>query len=108
MRSNFACYVNSSLVVELVSLEVSVVRNGSRVVLAYINRSERSLLVSLADSLSLNMVISLFFLLVPGVCVSECVCERMCVCVSDENITNFADQQIRLLAIHAKRLCLLE
>ncbi|XP_025099977.1 uncharacterized protein LOC112567500 [Pomacea canaliculata] len=37
MRSNFACYVNSSLVVELVSLEVSVVRNGSRVVLAYIN-----------------------------------------------------------------------
>lgn len=52
MTSNFACYVNSSLVVELVSLEVSVVRNGSRVVLAYINRSERSLPVSLAHSLN--------------------------------------------------------
>lgn len=54
MRSNFECTVNSSLVVELVSLEVSVVRSGSRVVLAYINRSERSLPVSLADSLSLS------------------------------------------------------
>lgn len=43
VRTKLVCQVNTSLVFELLSLEISVVRQGTRHLLAYINRSVTSL-----------------------------------------------------------------